>query len=60
MLFMAVIRKGEIIPCAYFIDGKRVSREYYELQELLTIREDTYYSRETAHTWQHCHYGYRE
>ena len=31
MEFMLVIRDGEWKPCAYFIDGKRVSKEAYNI-----------------------------
>ena len=30
---MLVIRDGEWKPCAYFIDGKRVSKEAYNIME---------------------------
>lgn len=33
MQFMMVIRDGEWKPCAYFIDGKRVSRVAYNHME---------------------------
>ena len=33
MEFMLVIRDGEWKPCAYFIDGKRVSKEAYNIME---------------------------
>lgn len=33
MEFMLVIRDGEWKPCAYFIDGKRVSKEAYTTME---------------------------
>ena len=33
MEFMFVIRDDEWKPCAYFIDGKRVSKEAYNIME---------------------------
>lgn len=33
MEFMLVIRDGEWKPCAYFIDGKRISKEAYNIME---------------------------
>ena len=30
MEFMEVVRKTEVKPCAYFLDGKRVSKSKYE------------------------------
>ena len=32
MEFLLVIRDGEWKPCAYFIDGKRVSKDAYAVQ----------------------------
>lgn len=56
MQFMRVVRKGEVFPCAFFIDGKRVSFERFNYEECRINWSGTFdclHTTETKTTWQH-------
>ena len=54
------IRKGECSSCAFFIDRKRISKEHYELMEILAKRKDSFYTIETQKTLKRYFYRYKD
>lgn len=57
MEFMEVVRKTEVKPCAYFLDGKRVSKSKYEyfygIANSLGRCCDCLHTTQTKTTWQY-------
>lgn len=60
MEFMRVVRKEEFFPCAFFIDGKRVSYERYAYEEAQVSYYGTFdclHTTSTKNTYQHRKHG---
>lgn len=57
MEFMRVVRKSEDKPCAYFLNGKRVSKSKYEyfygIANVLGSHCNCLRTTQTKTTWQH-------
>ena len=55
MEFLEVVRKGEFVACAYFIDGRRVSKDTYQHREIIVEMYgvfDCLHTTSTKSTWQ--------
>ncbi|GEM_PF-5226773 len=57
MEFMTIVRKTEDTPCAFFLNGKRVSKSkfeyFYGIANTLGRHCDCLHTTSTKTTWQH-------